>query len=658
MKQKAIDNVQRDLRYLRLLQRDFPTISSVTTEIINLEAIMHLPKPTEHFLADLHGEHEAFQHVMRTSSGNIRRKVEENYANILSEQEITDICSLIYYPEEKLKIAKETLKRPERNAYYRKMLERLIPVCRSVSHKYTRSKVRKTLPKEYAYIIEELLHESVGDPDKQAYFKVIVDTIIDTHRSRHFIQHLCHLIQKLSIDSLHVLGDIFDRGPSAHLIFDTLATYNNMDMVWGNHDILWMGAAAGNPLCAACVVRISLRYANVETLEDGYGIIMRQLATFALHQYSNDSCDLYMPILTTDNYISPDEQRVMALMHKAVSVIQWKLECQYYQRHPEWKLEDRALLEKVNFKDYTIEINGKTYPLKDKNFPTIDPNDPSRLTAEEESLINALSNSFKRSDKLQKHMDLLLQRGRMYNITNGNLLFHAAVPLNEDGSCKEVECLGKKVAGRKLMDRIDWVLRLPFDEINEPEEHRFAIDYYWYVWCGPDSPLFGKSKMATFERYLIDDKSTHEELKSPYYLLRDNAEVCDRLLDAFQVKGKHRHIINGHVPVRAGKGENPIKADGRMMVIDGGFAKAYHSKTGIAGYTLVYHSRGFDLVQHAPFLGRDEAVRTGADIQSTTHLVEMTGRREIVADTDKGRAISTQIQDLKNLLAAYRLGLL
>lgn len=658
MKQKAIDNVQRDLRYLRLLQRDFPTISSVTTEIINLEAIMHLPKPTEHFLADLHGEHEAFQHVMRTSSGNIRRKVEENYAGTLSEEEITDLCSLIYYPEEKLKIAKETLKRPERNAYYRKMLERLIPICRSVSHKYTRSKVRKTLPQEYAYIIEELLHESVGDPDKQAYFKVIVDTIIDTHRSRHFIQHLCHLIQRLSIDSLHVLGDIFDRGPSAHLIFDTLGTYHNMDIVWGNHDILWMGAAAGNPLCAACVLRISLRYANIETLEDGYGIIMRQLATFALHQYADDPCDIYMPILTTDDYISPDEQRVMALMHKAVSVIQWKLECQYYHRYPEWHMEDRALLEKINFTDWTIDINGQTYPLRDHNFPTIDPKNPSQLTPEEETLINALSNSFKRSDKLQKHIDILLHRGRMYNITNGNLLFHASVPLQEDGSCKLVECLGKKVAGRELMERIDWVLRLPFDEINEPEEHRIAIDYYWYVWCGPDSPLFGKSKMATFERYLIADKATHEEHNSPYYLLRESAEMCDRLLDAFQVKGKHRHIINGHVPVRASKGENPIKAGGRMMVIDGGFAKAYHSKTGIAGYTLVYHSRGFDLVQHAPFLGRDEAVRTGADIQSTTHLVEMTGRREIVADTDKGSEICTQIQNLKNLLAAYQLGLL
>lgn len=658
MKQKAIDNVQRDLRYLRLLQRDFPTISSVTSEIINLEAIMHLPKPTEHFLADLHGEYEAFQHVMRTSSGNIRRKVEENFAGKLSEQEITDICSLIYYPEEKLKIIKDTLKRPERNAYYRKMLERLIPVCRSVSHKYTRSKVRKTLPKEYAYIIEELLHESVGDPDKQAYFKVIVDTIIDTHRSRHFIQQLCLLIQRLSIDRLHVLGDIFDRGPSAHLIFDTLDSYQSMDMVWGNHDVLWMGAAAGNPLCVACVLRISLRYANIETLENGYGIIMRQLATFALHQYENDRCELYMPILTTDDYVSSDEQRVMALMHKAVSVIQWKLECQYYNRHPEWNMQDRALLEKVNFNDWTLELDGSHYLLKDTNFPTVDPNDPTHLTPEEELLINTLCYSFKHSDKLQKHINILLQRGRMYNITNGNLLFHAAVPLNEDGTCKKVECLGKKVSGCELMERIDWVLRLPFDEVNELEEHDVAIDYYWYMWCGPDSPLFGKSKMATFERYLIADKTTHEERNSPYYSLRENAEVCDRLLDTFKVKGKHRHIINGHVPVRASKGENPIKADGRMMVIDGGFAKAYHSKTGIAGYTLVYHSRGFDLVQHAPFLGRDEAVRTGADIQSTTHLVEMTGRREIVADTDKGREICTQIQDLKNLLAAYRLGLL
>lgn len=656
---KHIEHIQRDLRYLRLLQRDFPTISSVTTEIINLEAILHLPKPTEHFLADLHGEYEAFSHVMRTSSGNIRRKVEENFEGKLSPEEITELCTLIYYPEEKLKQARENLRRPERNAYYRRMLERLIPICRSVSHKYTRSKVRKSLPQEYAYIIEELLHESVGDHDKQAYFNVIVDTIIDTHRSRHFIQQLCHLIQRLSIDRLHVLGDIFDRGPSAHLIFDTLATYRNFDIVWGNHDVLWMGAAAGNPVCVASVLRISLRYANIETLENGYGIIMRQLATFALAQYGTSPCDIYMPIITTEEYISPEEQRVIALMHKAVSVIQWKLECQYYHRHPEWHMEDRALLERVNFAEGTIEIDGQTHHLLDTYFPTIDPQNPAALTAEEESLIQALTRSFQGSERLQRNVDLLLQNGRMYQITNGNLLFHAAVPLEADGSMREVECMGQRVSGRALMERIDQILRQPFDEVTYDEASTAAAtDYYWYMWCGPDSPLFGKSKMATFERYLISDKSTHTEHNNYYYLLRDSEEVCDKILDSFQVKGRHRHIINGHVPVRAGKGESPIKAGGRMMVIDGGFAKAYHSKTGIAGYTLVYHSRGFDLVQHAPFMGRAEAVRTGADIQSTTHLVEMTGRREMVADTDKGLQIRAQISDLKNLLTAYRKGLL
>lgn len=660
MKQKALEQVKRDLRYLRLLQRDFPTISSVTSEIINLEAIMHLPKPTEHFLADLHGEHEAFQHVMRTSSGNIRRKVEEHFGDSLTAEEINDLCTLIYYPEEKLKLAKESMRRNERNAYYRCMLERLIPICRSVSHKYTRSKVRKALPQEYAYIIEELLHESVGDTDKQAYFRMIVDTIIDTHRSRHFIQQLCLLIQRLSVDRLHMLGDVFDRGPSAHLILDSLASYSNLDIAWGNHDVLWMGAAAGNPVNVACVLRISLRYANVETLEDGYGIIMRQLATFAMQQYADDPCDIYMPILTTDDYVSSDEQRVIARMHKAVTIIQWKLESQLYHRHPEWQMTDRCLLECIDFEKGTVNLEGNTYPLRDTHFPTINPSDPTALTAEEESLIRALCHSFRRSDRLQRHMELLLHKGRMYNISNGNLLFHAIIPIHPDGTPREVECLGVKVAGRALMERIDQVLRQPFDEASslELDEPSDARDYYWYMWCGPDSPLFGKSKMATFERYLIEEKSTHEEKSGNYYLYRDNAQVCDKILDAFGVKGRHRHIINGHVPVRAGKGENPIKAGGRLMVIDGGFAKAYHSKTGIAGYTLVYHSRGFDLVQHAPFRGREEAVRTGADIQGTTHLVEMTGRREMVADTDKGQQIRTQISDLKNLLTAYRHGLL
>lgn len=651
-------NAEYDLRYLSLLKRDFPTISSVTTEIINLEAILHLPKPTEHFLADLHGENEAFQHVIRTSSGNIRRKVEDNFGGIISPEEINALCTLIYYPEEILKNVRATLGRTERTAYYRLMLQRLLPVCRSVSHKYTRSKVRKALPAEYAYIIEELLNESVGDRDKQAYFNVIIDTIIETHRSRNFIKALCHLIQDLSIDRVHILGDIFDRGPSPHLIMDTLCQHKGVDFVWGNHDILWMGAAAGNPVCVAGVLRLSLRYANVDTLENGYGIILRQLATFALHKYADDPCTVFMPHVMPDQYVSDDERLVIAQMHKAISIIGWKLEAQLYRRHPEWHMDDRALIEQIDYAQGTIHLGSTDYPLTDTHFPTVNPADPSALTPEEDTLIEALCHSFCSSELLQRHIDYLLTQGRMYRITNGNLLFHAAVPLNADGTPRAVECLGQTVAGQALMDRIDEVLRLAFDDDKELSEQQQARDYYWYMWCGADSPLFGKERMTTFERYLIADKATHEEPKGHYYRLRDDAQVCDRLLDAFNVQGQHRHIINGHVPVHACNGENPIKAGGRLMVIDGGFAKAYHSQTGIAGYTLVYHSRGFDLVQHAPFLGRDEAVRHGTDIQSTTHLVEMTGRRELVADTDKGRELKAQIADLKALLTAYRKGLL
>ena len=647
-----------DLRYLRLLQRDFPTISSVTTEIINLEAILHLPKPTEHFLADLHGENEAFQHAIRTSSGNIRRKVEENFLGELSTEEINALCTLIYYPEERLKQVRNTMNRAERTAYYRQTLQRLLPVCRSVSHKYTRSKVRKALPAEYAYIIEELLHESVGDRDKVAYFNVIIDTIIETHRSRNFIRALCHLIQHLSIDHLFILGDVFDRGPSPHLIMDTLCEHRGVDFIWGNHDILWMGAAAGNPVCVAAVLRLSLRYANVDTLEDGYGIILRPLATFAMQQYGDDPCSVFTPHMLSGQDLSPDECRVVAQMHKAITVIGWKLEAQLYRQHPEWNMADRALIERVDYAHGTLTLNGHDYPLVDSNFPTVDATQPSVLTAEESQLVEALCHSFSSSERLQRHISYMERHGHMYLITNGNLLFHAAIPLNADATPREVECLGVRASGRALMDRIDQVLRMPFDDGKEISEQQQARDYYWYMWCGADSPLFDKARMATFERYLIADKTTHDEPKGNYYKLREDEAVCDALLDAFGVEGQHRHIINGHVPVRACKGENPVKANGRLMVIDGGFARAYHSQTGIAGYTLVYHSRGFDLVQHAPFLGREEAVRTGADIQSTTHLVEMIDSREMVADTDKGRQLQAQIADLKELLSAYRQGLL
>lgn len=657
MKQSSIKKVNDDLRYLRLLSRDFPTISSVTTEIINLEAILHLPKPTEHFLADLHGENEAFQHVLRNASGNIKRKVNELFGTTLREHEKKDLCTLIYYPEQKLDLVKKT----DRNIsdYYQTTLNQLVAVCRRVSSKYTRSKVRKSLPPEYAYIIEELMHESTDDHNKQAYVNVIIQTIIGTTRADNFIIALCYLIQRLAIDQLHVLGDIYDRGPGAHLIMDVLESYHNWDLQWGNHDILWMGAAAGNPACVASVLRISLRYANLATIEDGYAINLVPLTTFSIDTYGNDECAVFKPkIETNDKRLTEKKCKLIAQMHKAISIIQFKLEGQLYNKHPEWKMDDRKLLDKIDFEKGIVTIEGNTYDMLDMNFPTIDPKHPFELTKEEKEVIERLCHSFLISDRLQRHINVQLTHGSMYGIYNSNLLYHASVPLNEDGSLHEVSVGGQLVKGVALLERVEQMIRSAYDVEGEPEERQGGIDYFWYLWCGPESPLFDKSKMSTFERYFIADKNTHVEKKGWYYQLRDSATICDYIMDEFGVKGEHRHIINGHVPVKVGKGEKPIKADGRLMVIDGGFAKAYHNTTGIAGYTLVYHSRGFQLVQHAPFTSTEEAILNGTDIQTTTQIVEMMGHREMVADSDKGVELSEQVRDLEKLLMAYRKGII
>ncbi len=656
-KKKNNRNAGADIRFLRLLSRDFPSISRVTTEIINLEAILHLPKPTEHFLADLHGENEAFQHVLRNASGNIKRKVNDLFGNTLRDKEKKDLCTLIYYPEQKLELVKQN--DSNLSDYYQTTLNQLITVCRNVSSKYTRSKVRKSLPEEFAYITEELLHESTEDHNKQAYFNVIIQTIIGTRRADHFIIALCYLIQRLAIDRLHILGDIYDRGPGAHLIMDTLCNYHRLDIQWGNHDILWMGAAAGNLACIASVLRLSLRFGNTETLEEGYGINMVPLATFAMETYKDDPCHLFAPKLDKEAE-GPNEKtlRLIAQMHKAIAVIQFKLEGQFYQQHPEWEMTERCLLEHINFDNGTITIDGQDYELLDRQFPTINPASPYELSREEEELMARICHSFIISEKLQRHVECLLQKGSMYGIYNSNLLFHASVPLNEDGSLREVSVIDTPVSGKALLEKVEQTVRAAFDSEADENERRQACDYFWYLWCGPNSPLFDKSKMATFERYFISDTTTHNETKGWYYLLRDNPEVCDRIMDEFGVKGAHRHIINGHVPVRVGKGENPIKANGRLMVIDGGFAKAYHNTTGIAGYTLVFHSRGFQLVQHEPFSSTEEAILNGTDIRSTTQIVELTGHRAMVADTDIGQELREQIADLENLLIAYRRGLI
>ncbi|MBR5276929.1 MAG: fructose-1,6-bisphosphatase [Bacteroidaceae bacterium] len=649
-------NINDNMRYLQLLAKEFPNVPKVTTEIINLEAILQLPKSTEHFLADLHGENEAFQHVLRNASGNIKRKVQETFDKYLSEQEIKELCTLIYYPEEKLEMVK--LEKRDMSDFYQTTLNRLIMVCRNVSSKYTRSKVRKSLPEQFAFIIEELLHESSDGHNKHEYYNIIVRTIIRTRRAEPFIVQLCYLIQRLAIDRLHILGDIFDRGPGAHLIMDTLCNYHNLDIQWGNHDILWMGAAAGNPACAAAVIRLSLRYANTKTLEDGYGINMVPLATFAMETYADDPCDIFKPFIDFNGENSPRQktQRLIAQMHKAIAVIQFKLESQLYLQNPDWKMSDRCLLEKMDFENGTIEYNGKTYPIEDRYFPTIDKDNPYCLNEEEQEIMDSLVRSFRTSERLQRHMQCLLANGGMYAVCNSNLLFHASMPLNEDGTLREVEIQGQTYKGKELMRRIEQIIRLAYEEGAEDDERAYARDFFWYLWCGPDSPLFDKSKMTTFERYFINNKEVHIEEKGWYFKLRDREDVCERLLDDFEVDGKYRHIINGHVPVKVGKGENPIKAGGRLMVIDGGFARAYHSTTGIAGYTLVYHSRGFQLVQHAPFTSTEEAVREGIDIQSTTSIVETSNRRVLVADTDIGRELRKQIAELELLLRAYRKG--
>ena len=552
-KQITAEMIQNDIRYLELLSHNFPTIAAASTEIINLEAILNLPKGTEHFLADLHGEYEAFQHVLRNASGAIKRKVNEIFGNTLRESEKKELCTLIYYPEQKLQLVKEV--ETELVDWYVITLNQLVKVCQNVSSKYTRSKVRKALPEEFSYIIQELLHESSMDPNKQAYINVIISTIIDTHRADDFIVALCNLIQRLTIDSLHILGDIFDRGPGPHIIMDTLCDYHNFDIQWGNHDILWMGAASGNNCSIANVLRMAMRYGNLSALEDGYGINLLPLATFAMEAYANDPCECFTPKIDFASSTYNDKTiRLIAQMHKAISIIQFKLEAEIIRRRPEFKMEDRMLLHHIDFEKKTITIDGTEYPLRDSLFPTIDPADPYKLTEEEQDIVLKLHNSFTGSEKLRKHMKCLFRYGCMYNVCNSNLLFHASMPLNEDGTLKEIDILGKKYKGESLLKRVGQLIRTAYFAENDNEEKNFALDYVWYLWCGKDSPAFDKSKMATFERYFIADAAAHKEVKGFYYTLRDREDVCDMIMDEFGVEGEHRHIINGHVPVKAVKG--------------------------------------------------------------------------------------------------------
>lgn len=649
-------DIEKDRRYLQLLAHSFPTIAQASTEIINLEAILKLPKGTEHFLADIHGEYEAFQHVLRNASGNIKRKVNNIFGTTLRDTAKRQLCTLIYYPEQKLDLIKSA--ENDLNDWYHITMHQLVAVCRDVSSKYTRSKVRKALPADFSYIIEELLHERTDDNNKTAYVNGIIDTIISTGCADDFIIAISHVIQRLAIDQLHMLGDIYDRGPGAHKIMDLLEEYHAWDITWGNHDILWMGACAGNDACICNVIRLSLRYANLSTLEEGYGINLVPLATFAMEHYDDESCENFVPLMNGGaQEIDDKTKRLSAKMHKAISIIQFKIESQLQEKHPEWNMMDRNLFEQIDYEAGTIKIGAKQYSLSDKRFPTVNPKHPNQLTEEERLLMHRLHRSFMVSEKLHRHIRTLLTHGGMYGIYNNNLLFHASIPLNGDGSLKEVEVYpGMRCRGRDLFDKIDMLVRIAFQNEADTQMKEYARDYFHYLWCGPESPLFDKSKMATFERYFIADKETHAETKGCYFQLRDNEEICENIMDAFDVTGPNRHIINGHVPVHVASGETPIKANGKLMVIDGGFSQAYHKETGIAGYTLVFHSQELQLVQHEPFTSKEDAIQKGTDIKSTTQLVEMTTHRMLVADTDKGVELREQIANLKELLYAYRHG--
>lgn len=643
-----------ELRYLKSLAKQYPNIAAASTEIINLQAILNLPKGTEHFMTDIHGEYEQFNHILKNGSGSVRRKIDEEFGNTLSNKDKKSLATLIYYPKEKLEI----VMRQEDNIedWYKITLYRLVQITKRVSSKYTRSKVRKALPKDFAYIIEELITEKAEVQDKEGYYNEIVHTIIRIGRAPEFIVALSNLIQRLVIDHLHIVGDIYDRGPGPHIILDTLRHYHSVDVQWGNHDIVWMGAAAGSLPCIANVVRMSARYGNLDTLEEGYGINLIPLATFALDKYADSDCSAFSIKYNTD-YNTKDLSMDMK-MHKAMAIMQFKLEGQAILRNPEFGMDDRLLLDKIDYEKKTVMIDGKEYPMKDTDFPTVDPSHPYKLTEEEEEVMERLRQAFVRCDKLQKDVSFLFSKGGMYKVYNSNLLYHGCVPMDEEGNFLKVKLFGKEYQGKALYDALDNYARKGFYATHHSEDKARGEDILWYIWTGPKSPVFGKDKMTTFERYFIEDKETHVEKKNAYYRLYDNEEIVDKILREFELDTAKSHIVNGHVPVERKKGESPIKCNGKLLVIDGGFSKAYQSKTGIAGYTLVVNSYGMRLVSHEPFESTDAAVRKESDIFSDSVIVETNYTRQCIADTDNGQEIKESIHQLEELLEAYREGIL
>lgn len=643
-------------QYLRILSRQFPNVASTATEIINLQSILSLPKGTEHFLSDIHGEHEQFAHVLKNGSGAVKRKIDEEFGNMLSEKEKRDLATLIYYPKERMRMIEQSEWGKSMEDWYVVMINRLIQVCKSAASKYTRSKVRKALPKDFAYVIEELITGRRDHGDQEDYFNEIIHTVIRIGKAPELITALSTTISRFVVDHLHIVGDIYDRGPGPHICMDTFMNYHSVDIQWGNHDVVWMGAATGQLACIANVLRFSARYGNLDILEDGYGINLLPLFKFAMDTYKEDPCDCFKLHYREGEYDLANAE-IDRKMHKAIAVIQFKVEGQLIKDHPEFHMEDRLLLDKMDLTRGVITIQGKEYELLDKNFPTVKPDDPYALSAEEADVLDKLRNGFIKCEKLQEHVRFLYRKGGLYKTYNNNLLFHGCVPLDDNGQLKEVEINGKKYKGRALYDALEQLLRQGYYSVDVEEKKR-GMDMIWYTWCHSNSPVFGKDKMATFERYFIAEKETHVEKKNPYYTWYDRDETVTMLLKEFGLESPESHIINGHVPVEAKKGELPIKCGGRLIVIDGGFSKAYQPKTGIAGYTLTFNSYGFLLAAHEPFESVEKAVETGSDIHSDTVLVQHVDRRKTVADTDNGQNIKQTIKELEELLEAYRTGLL
>lgn len=652
MKQRMNELELMELKYLKSLANQYPNIAAASTEIINLQAILNLPKGTEHFLTDIHGEYEQFNHVLKNGSGSVRRQIDEEFGNTLSNKDKKSLATLIYYPREKLDIVLQQEDNVE--DWYKITLHRLVQITKKVASKYTRSKVRKALPKDFAYIIEELITEKAEVSDKEGYYNEIIHTIIRIGRAQEFIVALCNLIQRLVVDHLHIVGDIYDRGPGPYVIMDTLMNYHSVDIQWGNHDIVWMGAACGHLPCIATVLRIAARYGSLDTLEDGYGINLIPLATFALDTYQDTNCDIFAIKYNTD-YNTKDLSMDMKI-HKAIAIIQFKLEGQLIKKHPEFQMDDRLLLDKIDYEKKTVMVNGKEYAMLDTDFPTVDPADPYNLTPDEEQVMERIRQAFLKCEKLQRHVRFLFSKGSLYKVHNSNLLYHGCVPMDKNGKFLSVNVEGKKYKGKELYDVLDNLARKGYYAKNDPAGMRKAQDYIWYIWAGPNSPVFGKDKMATFERYFISEPETHKEIKNSYYSLLDCEDVLNHILEEFGLDTKKSHIINGHVPVELKKGETPIKCDGKLLIIDGGFSKAYQSKTGIAGYTLVASSHGMRLVAHEPFESTEAAILRESDIFSDSTVVEMAPTRIRVADTDVGRELKESIKQLEQLLQAYRDG--